>query len=83
MNWWMQLGNMIVSPLFSFIQKSPAQGAFGVVQVAIEPSLTDNQYNGKYFFHGYVAPLPEVAKDKEVGDKLWAVSEKLTGVKWQ
>jgi NAD(P)-dependent dehydrogenase (short-subunit alcohol dehydrogenase family) len=73
--------------LGSFMSHSAAAGALPTLYAATAPEAVPNGYygpDGFYELNGPVAPakvLPQ-AKDKSVAQKLWEVSEQLTGVKW-
>lgn len=83
LSWWMQLGNQLVAPILSLLQKTPAQGAYGIVEVLINPAIKDKNPNGTYFFHGEKAPLTEAAINEEYTKELWKISEKMTGFTWK
>jgi NAD(P)-dependent dehydrogenase (short-subunit alcohol dehydrogenase family) len=78
---------VLVKILGSFMSHSAADGALPTLFAATSPMATPAGYygpNGFYELKGQVAPakvFPQ-AKDEEVGRKLWAVSEQLTGVTW-
>ena len=80
--WWMQLGNMIVAPILASLQKTPAQGAYGILEVLLNPEIDKTERNGTYFFHGKKAPLTPIAANYQVVDQLWELSEKMTGITW-
>jgi retinol dehydrogenase-12 len=84
MSWFLHIGNMIATPVMMLLEKSASQGAAGVVHVAVDPFIASkNEWNGEYFFHGKLAPLIKAAKDKSAADKLWTISEGLTGCTWK
>ena len=74
---------MKLSPMVQSAEK----GSYPEVMCAIEPDLDQNGFygpTGRGYFKGPVGEckLEPHAKDKEVSKKLWEVSEKATGLKW-
>lgn len=80
---WMRIGNSLVMPLLSAVQKTPTQGAYCSVYAATEPSLvaTGSPYKGGYFANSTLTEVSEAAQNMDAARKLWEVSEQLTGLK--
>ncbi len=57
---------------------SPRRGASTIVDLASAPGAGD--FSGLYFANSQPAPMSPVAADDEVGERLWEVSEVLTGL---
>ncbi len=78
MNLVMQLGNRLIG-------QSADMGALPTLYAATSPDVEGGQYIGPNRFRGYrgyptrVEVKPE-GRDEEVGQRLWSVSEELTGV---
>lgn len=64
-------------PLAQLFFKTPAMGAVCTTFVAASPSV---QVSGEYFMRCRIAKAPEVARDRSNLDRLWALSEELTGI---
>lgn len=81
MNAFMQMGNAICGPILATLQKTPEQGAYSSVHVATALELpTSPRYCGKLFFHCQVMPVSDAAQDDAAAERLWNVSEELTGL---
>ena len=77
--WWL----MTLSPLVQSAEK----GSYPEIMCATEPNLDQKGFygpTGRGYFTGPVGEckLEPHAMDKEVSKKLWEVSEKATGIKW-
>jgi NAD(P)-dependent dehydrogenase (short-subunit alcohol dehydrogenase family) len=77
--WWL----MTLSPLVQSAEK----GSYPEIMCATEPNLDQKGFygpTGRGYFTGPVGEckLEPHAKDKEVSKKLWEVSEKAIGIKW-
>jgi hypothetical protein len=77
--WWL----MTLSPLVQSAEK----GSYPEIMCATEPNLDQKGFygpTGRGYFKGPVGEckLEPHAKDKPVMEKLWEVSEKATGIKW-
>lgn len=70
---------VIFESLAKFV-KTVEEGAS--TQVYLAAADISQSYKGKYFSDGKVAPLKAFALDDNQAKKLWSVSEKLTGVKF-
>lgn len=79
MNWFMQLGNKICSPILALLQKNPEEGAYTSLYLATAPR--ESLVGGGYYFHSRLGKVSPAGLDKEDAKKLWEVSEKLTGYK--
>jgi NAD(P)-dependent dehydrogenase (short-subunit alcohol dehydrogenase family) len=64
--------------------KTPAQGASTTLVAACDPklSLPEDDGNGQFLGNAQIAKAPGFAVDKECAEKLWQVSEELTGQKF-
>ena len=76
-------GMMKLSPL----TQSAEKGAYPQLMCATEPNLDQNGFYGPTGRSNWVGPVGEHklephAKDKAVAKRLWELSEKETGVKW-
>ncbi|WPR70490.1 SDR family oxidoreductase [Flavobacterium sp. NG2] len=76
-------GMMKLSPL----TQSAEKGAYPQLMCATEPNLTQSGFYGPTGRSNWVGPVGEHrlephAKDKAVSKKLWDLSEKETGIKW-
>lgn len=60
--------------------KSDAQGVATGLRAALDPNLVKD--NGSYLADGQVEELRDYAKDPELVEKLWSLSEELTGQKF-
>lgn len=74
-----------LSPLFSLIMQSPDMGALPQLRAAVDPEVKGGQFygpGGKREFKGYpvLVQSNELSHNKEAAQKLWELSEKLTGV---
>jgi len=86
---WTELGryrlkNFFLKLLFMipayFLLRSPAQGAETIVHMATEPELCG--VSGKYFGDCAIESVQENAEDDGAAEKLWELSEILTGFRW-
>lgn len=71
----------------NFYLQPPEMGALATVYAAVHPSLTGGEYigpDGKGYRKGYptLETPHDAALDATVANRLWEVSEKLTGVKF-
>lgn len=82
MNAFMQIANALFSPILASIQKTPPEGAYTSVHVATAPELAAQpcKYAGKLFFHCELFPVSEAAMDDVAAERLWRLSEELTGL---
>jgi len=89
MNYYMQIGNYLASPIMSMIQKSREQGAYSTLHALLAPTLTTEDVNSDSFTYGVIgggvyfqgAPLRYVhsmAHDEELAKRVWQVSEEIT-----
>ena len=68
--------------LLMSLQKTPIQGAYGVIIPSIDPTFaTDKEKRGGYFFHGELLEPSDAAKDEKAAQDLWDLSETLTKLK--
>jgi NAD(P)-dependent dehydrogenase (short-subunit alcohol dehydrogenase family) len=77
--WWL----VTLSPMVQYAEK----GSYPEIMCATEPNLDQKGFygpTGRGYFKGPVGEckLEPHAKDKPVMEKLWEVSEKATGIKW-
>jgi retinol dehydrogenase-12 len=66
------------SPLLLMLRKTPAEGAYTSIHVATAVELEG--IGGEYFFHCRPSIMNECAKDPVAAEKLWILSERLTGL---
>ena len=78
MNLLMRVLNGLVAPFLMTLQKTPHEGAYCSIHVATAPELEG--IGGKFYFHCKAISPAECAQDPEAADKLWRLSEKLTGL---
>ena len=74
----------LLNPLFAM---SPARGALPTLYGACAPEAQPGGFygpNGMMEWRGYPGPakVPARAEDRAVAERLWAVSEELTGVSY-
>lgn len=64
------------------IAMKPEQGALGLLRAAVDPTLKGGEYVGPKRLRGYpkVIKSHEKSYDKETAQRLWEISEELTGV---
>ena len=75
------------SQLAGLVTNSPAVGALGTLRAATDPGAQGGQYYGPSGFrelvgHPVVVQSNRMSHDVEVQQRLWTVSEELTGVKF-
>lgn len=85
-------GSFMMKMIFGLMKLSPLtqpaeNGAYPELMCATEPDLDQSEFYGPTGRSNWVGPvgpheLKPHAKDKAVAEKLWALSEKETGVKW-
>jgi retinol dehydrogenase-12 len=74
----MRAANALVAPFLLMLQKTPHEGAYCTIHVATAPELEG--IGGRFFFHCQeITPAP-CALDAAAAEKLWRLSEKLTGI---
>ena len=69
----------IARPILYVFFKSPKSGAQTTIYCACEPSLSKE--SGKYYSDCKEMEPSKNAKDDEMAEWLWRISEKLTGVR--
>jgi hypothetical protein len=75
----------VLESAFSFFAQKPAMGALPTVRAATDPTVKGGQYYGPDGI-GEVAGHPKVVSssqqshDESIQDRLWNVSQELTGV---
>lgn len=74
----MRLANNLVAPVLLLLQKTPAQGAYSSVDVAVSPAWEG--VGGKYVFHCITTDTSAAARDTDAAKRLWELSEKITGI---
>lgn len=67
-----------LQPLSRLVLKTPAQGAATSVHVATAPALAG--VSGRYFANSREAQAADVAEDREVAARLWALSVERVGL---
>eukprot|EP00624_Nannochloropsis_granulata_P001649 evm.model.NODE_18044_length_13276_cov_24.207518.2 len=79
MAWLFYWGQRLCSPLLWCFSKNPSQGAYTSVHAATAPSLRG--VGGLYFVNSEAtADVSAVAKDPEVAERLWEMSEGVCGL---
>ena len=78
-------GARFLTPLFGPLTQSAAMGALPTLRAASDPSATGGQYYGPDGFmetrgHPVVVESSDRSHDSDTQERLWAVSEELTGV---
>ena len=80
-----RLTNIVTKILYRifayFLLQTPKQGAQTIIYMATEVSLKG--VSGQYFGKCQIEDLKENAKDQKVAEKLWEISEQLTGITWK
>ena len=74
----MQFLATLVSPLLLLLRKTPAEGAYTSIFVATSSQMEG--VGGKYFYHCKAIPCGGCAEIDIDAEKLWKLSEKLTGL---
>jgi len=77
----------ILYPLFRWMSQDQAMGALPEIRAAVDPNVKGGEYYGpggnkERKGHPVVVPSSEASHNLEDAKKLWEVSEKLTGVKF-
>ena len=77
----------LLMPLAGLAVQSAAMGALPILRAAVDPDARGGQYfgpDGKNEARGYPVVVPSSAVSHDLADaqKLWQVSEELTGVKY-
>lgn len=85
-------GSFMMKVIFNLMKLSPLtqsaeKGAYPQIMCATEPNLDQSDFYGPTGRSNWVGPvgahkIEPHAKDKKVAKRLWDVSEKETGVKW-
>ena len=75
----------MLQPLFEHLSQSAAQGALPILRAVADPSATGGEYygpSGRFQIRGapVVVKAHPRARDQDVAQELWRVSEELTGV---
>lgn len=65
-------------PLLMLLRKTPLQGAYSSLYAATSSEL--EQIGGKYIFNSSFVESSVCSKDPTQAEKLWRISEKLTGL---
>jgi len=60
---------------------TPAQGADTLVYLAASPEVAT--VSGQYFYKRHIAKTTAAARNDELARRLWAESERLTGIRWE
>lgn len=74
----MRFLDLLVSPLLLLLRKTPAEGAYTSIYAATSSELEG--VGGKYFYHCKSIPPGKCALNQEDAEKLWQLSERLTGL---
>ncbi|AFM05298.1 dehydrogenase of unknown specificity, short-chain alcohol dehydrogenase like protein [Bernardetia litoralis DSM 6794] len=85
-------GSLMMRIIFGLMKLSPLtqsaeKGAYPQLMCATEPNLDQSSFYGPTSRNNWTGPvgehkLEQHAKDKAVAEKLWSLSEKETGIKW-
>ncbi len=85
-------GSFLMKVIFNMMKISPLvqsaeKGAYPMLMCAIEEDLDQQCFYGPTGFSNFIGPvgahkLEPHAKDKAVAERLWEVSEGVTGLKW-
>ncbi|QKG80713.1 SDR family oxidoreductase [Tenuifilum thalassicum] len=85
-------GSFMMKFIFNLMKLSPLtqsaeKGAYPMLMCATEPNLDPKGFYGPTGWNNWVGPvgahkLEPHAKDKKIAQKLWELSEKETGIKW-
>ncbi|CAG7815404.1 unnamed protein product [Allacma fusca] len=70
------MAKIFVQPIFKFVLKTPTQGSYTSLYVALDPSLDST--TGKYFSDSAEKDTAPAAEDPETALRLWLTSEKWT-----
>lgn len=78
----------VLKPLFSFFMQSAAKGALPTIRAAVDSEVKGGDYygpGGSNEHRGYPVKVrsTEVSHNEEDAKKLWEISEKLTGIKFE
>jgi len=78
----------LFTPLFRMMLQSQAMGALPQIRASVDPGVKGGQYYGpgdrkEFRGHPVVVSSTEASHDQEVAARLWEVSERLTGVKFE
>lgn len=73
-----RIGEQIAAPFLQLLRKTAEEGAFTTVHAAVAPELEG--VGGLYLSHCEAAPTSAAAKDGQAAERLWALSERLTGL---
>lgn len=69
----------LLRPIIRYFFKSPEAGAQTTLRLALDPALEKS--SGSYYFDTIRCPLLPKAKNKEMADYLWKVSEEMVGLR--
>ncbi len=70
----------LATPLMLTVQKTPQQGAWTPVHIAVAPELATKNITGKYFMHCEDIPATGLANDEDLARELWEFSAKAVGL---
>ena len=78
----------LFTPLLRMMLQSQAMGALPQIRASVDPGVKGGQYYGpgdrkEFRGHPVVVSSTEASHDQEVAARLWEVSERLTGVKFE
>ncbi|XP_055858577.1 retinol dehydrogenase 12 [Episyrphus balteatus] len=69
----------LLRPVTRFFFKSPKAGAQTSIRLALDPDLEKS--SGAYYFDTIKCPVLPKAKNKEMADYLWKISEEMVGLR--
>ena len=78
MSAFMRVGEAMAAPILRLLRKTPPEGAYTQVYAATAPELEGK--GGLYLLHCEESPVSAGARDAVAGERLWKLSEKLTGL---
>ena len=73
----MRIANLLAAPLMMFLQKTPVQGAYCTLHVAVSPEWEG--IGGKYIADCVAVDCSPAARNTDAAEEMWRVSESITG----
>ena len=74
----MRFLDYLASPILIMLRKTPAEGAYTSIYCATSPEV--DGVGGKYFYHCRAVTPGACARDGVAAERLWRLSERLTGL---
>lgn len=77
----------VLTPLFLLVSHKPAKGALPTLMAAVQQEVQGGDYYGPTGYNEMkgkpgTAKIASHAKDAEIAQRLWAISEQLTGIQY-